>query len=217
MKTDFAENVRLLQNYPIDDIQIVLTTAYSVRDMRLNALAAGQVVPGINDKRSSGLFSSDWSDTSSINSSGSGTRLQRLRETTDIARASFDSFRKESKESLDELFRRTTSPNNEPWKRASTGEVARSLSQRLALKVRRQHSLHQPSQDTGLYRSNSVRSEQTHHTRSNSLLNRFSQMVTNNSNAAVSPFKSSSSALAAAAAAATPAQDPTFRNYRGFV
>ncbi|KAI9319520.1 rab-GTPase-TBC domain-containing protein [Dichotomocladium elegans] len=196
LRGDFAENVRLLQNYPIDDIQVVLSTAYSVRDMRLNALANGCIVPGVSNNRSSGVFSSDWSDTSSVASNGSGTRLQRLRETTDMARASFDSFRKESKESLDELFRRSTAvatAGGDNWKRASTGEMARSLSQRLASR---------PPSDTGLYRSNSTRSEQSanrsaghqYHQQQNgtssptSLLGRFSQMMSNNNNAAVSPY-----------------------------
>ncbi|KAI8142437.1 rab-GTPase-TBC domain-containing protein, partial [Fennellomyces sp. T-0311] len=193
LRGDFAENVRLLQNYPIDDIQIVLATANSVREMRLNAIANGLSVPGAYDKRNSGLFASDWSDTSSIASNGSG-RLQRLRDTTDIAKQSFDSFRRESRESLDELFRRSRI-TDDTWKRASTGDVTRSLSQRLASvgnKMKRPNKL-----DDGLSRSGSVSSE--HSTaatgpsgspvaaRSNSLLNRFSQMM-GNGNTAVSPY-----------------------------
>jgi hypothetical protein len=203
LKGDFAENVRLLQNYPIDDIQVVLNTAYAVRDMRLQALEAGQVVPGVNDQRNSGLFASDWSDTSSMNSTASG-RLQKLRDTTDMARASFDSFRKESRESLDELFRRGIRTGEETWKRNSTGEVARSLSQKLgavngmvsARLQRRPSSSSSIEGDTHtaaashLGRSGSVSSERmtnaTTPTRSNSLLNRFSQMMNSNSTS-VSP------------------------------
>ncbi|ORY93855.1 rab-GTPase-TBC domain-containing protein [Syncephalastrum racemosum] len=202
LKGDFAENVRLLQNYPIDDIQVVLNTAYAVRDMRLQALEAGQVVPGVNDQRNSGLFASDWSDTSSMNSTASG-RLQKLRDTTDMARASFDSFRKESRESLDELFRRGIRSGEETWKRNSTGEVARSLSQKLgavngmvSARLQRRPSNSSIEADTPvaaashLGRSGSVSSERmttaTTPTRSNSLLNRFSQMMSNNSTS-VSP------------------------------
>lgn len=176
---------------------MVLNTAYAVRDMRLQALEAGQVVPGVNDQRNSGLFASDWSDTSSMNSTASG-RLQKLRDTTDMARASFDSFRKESRESLDELFRRGIRTSEETWKRNSTGEVARSLSQKLgavnglvSARLQRRPSNSSMEGDTHaaaashLGRSGSVSSERmttaTTPTRSNSLLNRFSQMMNNNS------------------------------------
>lgn len=191
---------RYLQNYPIDDIQVVLTAAYSIRDRRLKALAAGQIVPGVNDQRCSGFFSSDWSDTSSVASSGSGSRLQRLRDTTDMARQSFDSFRRESKESLDEFFRRvSTREVTDAWKRASTGEMARSLSQRLAsvnglaTKMRRASSAYQNGTDTladGLHRSSSVSSTRSDRVppRTHSLINRFSQMMSTNNNTSVSPY-----------------------------
>ncbi|KAI7866029.1 rab-GTPase-TBC domain-containing protein [Spinellus fusiger] len=150
LQGDFGENVRLLQNYPLHDIQTVLSTAYSIRDMRLQAIQNGQIVPGVNDRRISGMFSSDWSDTSSISSTGSAHRLQRLRDSTGLARASFDSFRRDSKESIDELFKRglamTREGQSEFWKRASSGEVTRSFSQRLSMnglasKVRRNGSM----------------------------------------------------------------------------
>ncbi|KAI7854604.1 rab-GTPase-TBC domain-containing protein [Circinella umbellata] len=212
LKGDFAENVRLLQNYPIDDIQIVLATANSLREMRHDAMANGLLVPGTYDKRNSGLFGSDWSDTSSITSNGSaGNRLQKLRDNADIARQSFDSFRRESRESLDELFRRG---RDEAMKRASTGDVTRSFSQRFAAvsNKMKQQQLQLPG---GLQRSASISSEHStaatpsaYHsssssnninnnhnnnsnsslpTRSNSLLNRFSQIM-GNGNAAVSPY-----------------------------
>ncbi|KAI9247500.1 rab-GTPase-TBC domain-containing protein [Phascolomyces articulosus] len=202
LKGDFAENVRLLQNYPIDDIQIVLATANSLREMRLNAVANGLPVPGTYDKRNSGLYTSDnWSDSSSIHSNGSGTRLQKLRDNADMARQSFDSFRKESRESLDELFRRG---RDEAMKRASAGDVTRSLSQRFASvsnKMKRPNNGILQNND-GLHRATSISSE--HSTaatasppsqqggnlpaRSNSLLNRFSQMMGNSNTSAVSPY-----------------------------
>ncbi|KAI8082999.1 rab-GTPase-TBC domain-containing protein [Halteromyces radiatus] len=134
LKGDFAENIKLLQNYPVNDIQFVLTMANRIRETRLQMVSMGQVVPGVNDIRHSGVFSGDWSDTSSISSTTStaSSRLQqRLRESTDIARASFDSFKRESKESMDDIFRRGMAASGEQWKRASTGEMKRSISQRL--------------------------------------------------------------------------------------
>ncbi|KAI8388780.1 rab-GTPase-TBC domain-containing protein [Radiomyces spectabilis] len=145
---DFAENVRLLQNYPIDDIQVVLNTAYAIRDMRLKTIASGQIVPGVNDQRCSGVFNSDWSDTSSMSSVGSNNRLQRLRDSTEHARASFDSFRRESKESMDELFKKGLAIARHPdrtdaLKRASMGDIPKGFSQRLGFlttKMRRSGS-----------------------------------------------------------------------------
>ncbi|CAO3612338.1 unnamed protein product [Cunninghamella blakesleeana] len=131
-KGDFAENVNLLQNYPISDIQYVLNAAYQIRESRLQAMAIGQG-PGMNI-RHSGLLNSDWSDTSSISSTTStaSSRLQqKLRESTELARASFDSFKRESKESMDDMFRRGMVASSEQWKRASTGDMKRSISQRL--------------------------------------------------------------------------------------
>ncbi|SAM00124.1 hypothetical protein [Absidia glauca] len=122
------------QNYPISDIQYVLTMANRIRETRLQMVAIGQIVPGVNDVRHSGNFNGDWSDTSSISSTAStaSSRLQqRLRESTDIARSSLDSFRRESKESMDDMFRRGITASGEHWKRASTGEMTRSISQRL--------------------------------------------------------------------------------------
>ncbi|KAI9490507.1 rab-GTPase-TBC domain-containing protein [Zychaea mexicana] len=203
LKGDFAENVRLLQNYPIDDIQVVLATANSLREMRLDAIANGKPVPGAYDKRNSGLFASDWSDTSSIASNGSSTRVQRLRDNADMARQSFDSFRRESRESLDELFRRSGGRVDEAWKRASTGDVTRSLSQRFASvssKMKRPTadlnrsasiSSEHSTAATGSSSSSSAAAATTNGTapvaRSNSLLNRFSQMM-GNGNTAVSPY-----------------------------
>ncbi|KAG0169037.1 hypothetical protein DFQ28_004051 [Apophysomyces sp. BC1034] len=217
LKGDFADNMRLLQNYPIDDIHIVLNKAYSIRDMRLQAIAMGRMIPG--DQRNSGLFGSDWSDTSSISSTGSGSRLQRLRDTTDIARASFDSFRRESKESIDELFKKglgihRSDSATDHWKRASTGDVSRNLSLKvgfnnLASKVRRSGSVggtllsqRNNSQTTSepdrgmdrlswmrnMSRSNSITSTTSDPARSSSLLNRFSQIMVN-SNTSVSPYR----------------------------
>lgn len=94
----------------------------------------GQVIPGVNDVRHSGTFNGDWSDTSSISSTTSTTSARlhrRLRESTVTARSSFDSFRRESKESMDDIFRRGMAASGEHWKRASTGDMKRSLSQRL--------------------------------------------------------------------------------------
>ncbi|KAI7906962.1 rab-GTPase-TBC domain-containing protein [Cokeromyces recurvatus] len=147
---DFANNMRILQNYPLSDIQIVLSRAYSIRETRLQAMASGKIIPGVNDKRSSGLFSGDFSDTSSISSTNSG-RFKRF--TTDMARVSLDSFRRGSKESLDDIFKRglsLTRVTNEDInrKRASTGNIARNLSQKLGFansltaKVKRTSSVH---------------------------------------------------------------------------
>ncbi|KAF7721761.1 hypothetical protein EC973_004155 [Apophysomyces ossiformis] len=217
LKGDFAETIRLLQNYPIDDIHVVLNKAYAIRDMRLQAIAMGRTIPG--DVRNSGLFGSDWSDTSSVSSTGSGSRLQRLRDTTDIARASFDSFRRESKESIDDLFKKglgihRSDSLGDHWKRASTGDVSRNLSLKLgfnhlASKVRRsgsvssallsqRHSLQTGSEPDrtvdklswirNVSRSNSITSTTSDPARSSSLLNRFSQiMVTNNTS--ISPYR----------------------------
>lgn len=108
--------------------------ANRIRETRLQMVAIGQIVPGVNDVRHSGNFNGDWSDTSSISSTAStaSSRLQqRLRESTDIARSSLDSFRRESRESMDDMFRRGITASGEHWKRASTGEMTRSISQRL--------------------------------------------------------------------------------------
>ncbi|KAI8971655.1 rab-GTPase-TBC domain-containing protein [Mycotypha africana] len=150
---DFADNMRILQNYPINDIQVVLNTAYSIREARLDVIASS-IIPGVNDRRTSGFYL-EKSDTSSISSAGSGSRLKKLKDTTDMARASLDSLRRGSKGSLDDLFKRGLSMTrgsliNEDMdrKRASTGDmVTRSLSQRLsfanniAAKVRRASSV----------------------------------------------------------------------------
>ncbi|KAI8997216.1 rab-GTPase-TBC domain-containing protein [Pilobolus umbonatus] len=151
---DFTDNMRILQNYPIDDIQIVLNTAYSIRDTRLQAISEGKIIPGVNDRRCSGVFNGDWSDASSMSSTGSGSRFKRLKDTTEMARASFDSLRKGSKESLDDLFKRGlsitrgTPSDDTDRKRASTGVMlSRSLSQKfgfannIASKVRRASSV----------------------------------------------------------------------------
>ncbi|KAI8638456.1 rab-GTPase-TBC domain-containing protein [Parasitella parasitica] len=137
IKGDFADNMRILQNYPIDDMQIVLISAYSIRETRLQAIETGRIIPGVNDRRSSGMFSGDFSDASSISSTGSGSRFKKLRETTDMARASLDSLRRGSKGSLDDLFKRglliTRGASEEiDRKRASTGDMSRSLSQKFA-------------------------------------------------------------------------------------
>lgn len=133
-------------------MQIVLDSAYSIRETRLQAIATGRIIPGVNDRRSSGLFSGDFSDASSISSTGSGSRFKKLRDTTDMARASLDSLRRGSKESLDDLFKRglsiTRGASEEiDRKRASTGDMTRSLSQKfafannLASKVKRTSSV----------------------------------------------------------------------------
>lgn len=135
-------------------MQYVLNSAFAIREARLQAIAQGRIIPGVNDRRCSGVFSADFSDTSSISSTGSGSRFRRLRDTTDMARASLDSLRRGSKESLDELFKRGLSISRNSFddlerKRASTGEMmTRSLSQRfsfannLANKVKRTSSVH---------------------------------------------------------------------------
>jgi hypothetical protein len=94
----------------------------------------GRVIPGVNDQRSSGIFSGDWSDTSSISSNGSN-RFRRL--TTDMARASIDSLRRGSKESLDDIFKRGMSSlarngDSLDLKRTGSGDMTRSLSQKLS-------------------------------------------------------------------------------------
>lgn len=116
----------------------MLNSAYAIRETRLQAVATGKIIPGVNDRRSSGMFSGDFSDATSISSTGSGNRFRKLKDTTDIARASLDSLRRGSKESLDDLFKRglsITRGNNKEdidRKRASTGDMmARSLSQKL--------------------------------------------------------------------------------------
>ncbi|KAI8336134.1 rab-GTPase-TBC domain-containing protein [Chlamydoabsidia padenii] len=158
LKGDFAENVKLLQNYPISDIQYVLTMANRIRETRIQMVAIGQIVLGVNDVRHSGNFTGDWSDTSSISSTTStaSSRLQqRLRDSTDLARTSLDSFRRESRESMDEMFRRGIAASGEHWKRASTGEMTRSISQRLGFvksnvlsKARRSGSLRSTASET---------------------------------------------------------------------
>ncbi|ORX53989.1 RabGAP/TBC [Hesseltinella vesiculosa] len=145
LEGDFATNVKLLQNYPTNDIQLVLQMATRIRNQRLQAQSLGQAIPGVNDVRHSGMFAGDvdWSDTASIASTASNasSRLQqRLRESTDMARASFDSFRKDSRESMDE-FRRSLSRRSIQSNASSTQSVAngvgadmkRSISQRFGL------------------------------------------------------------------------------------
>ncbi|KAI9276021.1 rab-GTPase-TBC domain-containing protein [Sporodiniella umbellata] len=204
MKGDFGDNMRVLQNYPIDDIQVVFNSAYAIREARLLAVLSGKVIPGVsNDKRSSGLFNADWSDTSSMSSTNS-SRLKKLRDTTGMARASIDSFRKGSKDSLDELFRRSLSItrhslDDSERKRVSTGDtVTRSLSQKLgfgnslASKVRRTASVRTAEQEQ-IHRdwilANQLNESENKINRSNSLINRFSQMVSGNP---VSPYRSAS-------------------------
>ncbi|KAI9030061.1 rab-GTPase-TBC domain-containing protein [Phycomyces nitens] len=205
LQGDFGDNVR---NYPIDDIQVVLKTAYSIRDMRLQAIASGQVVPGVNEQRGSGFFSSDWSDTSSISSNSSGNRLQRLRDSTGIARASFESFRRDSKESIDELFKKgmaiTRENPTDIWKRASTGDVTRSLSQRLkfnglASKVKRSGSVNTTRsanysspdlKQAGMANEFDVPASTRLGRKTSSLLNRFSQIMV--SNTSIPPYGSNS-------------------------
>lgn len=216
-------------------MQIVLNSAYAIRETRLQAIATGRIIPGVNDHRSSGVFNADFSDTSSISSTGSGSRFRKLRDTTDMARASLDSLRKGSKESLDDLFKRglnlSRASNSEDMdrKRASTGDMTRSLSQKfgfvsnsLAAKVRRASSVrsinnpYTTSQEEQIHRDwllanqlNESQLQQQHHirqnsissnasstttsttttnTRTSSLMNRFSQFVSNKS---VTPYSSS--------------------------
>lgn len=133
-------------------MQVVMNSAYSIREARLQAIASGKIIPGVNDRRSNGMLTIDYSDTSSISSTGSGSRLKKLRDTTDMARTSLDSLRRGSKESLDELFKRglyiaRNTSEEFDRKRASTGDMTRSLSQRLgfgnslASKMKRTSSL----------------------------------------------------------------------------
>ncbi|ORE07319.1 RabGAP/TBC [Rhizopus microsporus var. microsporus] len=195
MNGDFSENMRILQNYPIDDLQIVLNAANAIREARSQVAASGKVIPGVaNDKRGSGLFNGDWSDTSSMSSTGS-IRLKKLKDTTDLARASIDSLRKGSKESLDELFRRSLtitrhSLDDFERKRASTGDMmSRSLSQKfsfannLAAKVKRTASVRSAQIENEGHRDweyGQLNEKDNRVNRSSSLLNRFSQMVSNN-------------------------------------
>ncbi|KAI8330172.1 rab-GTPase-TBC domain-containing protein [Chlamydoabsidia padenii] len=212
-KSDFAECIHLLQNYPHHDIQHVLTMANVIRETRLQMVAVGQIIPGVNDVRHTGIFNGDWSDTSSLSSTTSttSTRLQqRLRESTRLARSSFDSFRRDSKESMDDIFRRAVS--GEHWKRASTGDMKRSLSQRIDLvksnvlnKTRRSGSVRStysesPSSVTlqkhWLLANQFNTDQQRQHVRSNStndipqrvnttdsnVLNRFSHMIISGQN-----------------------------------
>lgn len=194
-------------------MQIVLNSAYAIRETRLQAIATGRIIPGVNDHRSSGLFNGDFSDTSSISSTGSGSRFRKLRDTTDIARASLDSLRRGSKESLDDLFKRglnlSRASNSEDIdrKRASTGDMTRSISQKfgfvsntLAAKVRRASSVrsinysqeeqihkdwllaNQLNESQHHIRQNSISSNASStNTRTSSLMNRFSQFVSNKS------------------------------------
>lgn len=153
----------------------------------------GKIIPGVNDRRSSGMFSGDFSDVSSISSTGSGSRFKKLRDTTDMARASLDSLRRGSKESLDELFKRgfsitgSRTGNDEmsvvDRKRASTGDMNR-LSQKLgfatnhlAQKVKRTSSLRSQQQPTiedqihrdWLLANQLSATENTYHKRQNSI------------------------------------------------
>ena len=215
--------MRILQNYPIDDIQIVMNHAYSIRETRLQAIASGRIIPGVNDRRSSGMFSVDSSDAASISSTGSGSPFRKLRESTDMARASLDSLRRGSKESLDDLFKRglnisrgSTSEELDR-KRSSTGDMSRSISQKfgfmsnnLASKVKRASSVrsmnalqqaqrnsieeqihrdwllaNQLNEPPLLARQNSISSNASA-TRTSSLMNRFSQFVSNKS---INPYQ----------------------------
>lgn len=125
---------------------MVLSSAYSIRDTRLQAIATGKIIPGVNDRRSSGMFSGDWSDTSSMSSTGSN-RFKKFKDTTEFARASIDSLRRGSKESFDDIFKRSLSiTRDNDKKRSSTGDVTKSLSQKLgfsnlASQVRRTSSV----------------------------------------------------------------------------
>lgn len=198
----------------------VLNSAYAIREARLQAIAQGRIIPGVNDRKGSGIIHADYSDTSSISSTGSGSRFRRLRDTTDMARASLDSLRRGSKESLDELFKRGLSISRNSFddferKRASTGEMmTRSLSQRFSFannltnKVKRTSSVHSvnnaylsqqgdqihkdwllanqlsAAENNNLERSSSVSSNAS--SRTGSLMNRFSQLV---SSKPVAPYR----------------------------
>lgn len=182
----------------------MLNSAYAIRETRLEAVATGKIIPGVNDRRSSGMF--DYSDTSSISSTGSGNRFRKLKDTSDLARASLDSLRRGSKESLDDLFKRGLSLTRTSLgdseidrKRASTGDMmTRSLSQKLGfgaatnLKVKRTSSVRSQQSliEDQIHRDwllanqlNHANDPQPHHhTRqnsisSNSFMNRFSQFV----------------------------------------
>lgn len=198
-------------------MQIVLNSAYAIRETRLQAIATGRIIPGVNDRRSSGLFSGDFSDASSISSTGSGSRFRKLRDTTDMARASLDSLRRESKESLDGLFKRGLSisrgtvSEDMDRKRASTGDMTRSISQKfgfvsnnLAAKVKRASSVRSSQQEEQIHKDwllanqlNEITPPPQHHirqnsisstssTRTGSLMNRFSQFVSNKS---ITPYQ----------------------------
>jgi hypothetical protein len=191
-------------------MQIVLNSAYAIRETRLQAIATGRIIPGVNDRRSSGLFSGDFSDASSISSTGSGTRFRKLRESTDMARASLDSLRRGSKESLDDLFKRglsITLGGSNPTdymdkKRASTGDMmTRSLSQKLnfatnslAAKVRRSSSVrsvnnaYQQQQEDQIHRDwllanqlSAAENNTHHHTRQNLISSNASSTTTHTS------------------------------------
>lgn len=183
-----------------------------------------------NDKRSSGLFNADWSDTSSMSSTNS-SRLKKLKDTTDMARASIDSLRKGSKDSLDELFRRSLSITRHSLddlerKRVSTGDtVTRSFSQKLsfannlASKVRRTASVRTAQQDQiqrDWVLANQLNESENRMNRSNSLMNRFSQMV---SSSPVSPYRSVSQRSTQPKHEVEPANNlsNTARAYRSFV
>lgn len=167
----------------------MLNSAYAIRETRLQAVAIGKIIPGVNDKRSSGMFSGDFSDASSISSTGSGNRFRRLKDTGDMARASLDSLRRGSKESLDDLFKRglsmTRGNDDIDRKRASTGDMmTRSLSQKLGFgppnnlaskvkrtsSVRSQHSAIEDQIHRDWLLANQLNTENNaYHTRQNSI------------------------------------------------
>lgn len=177
-----------------------MNSAYAIRETRLQAVALGKVIPGVNDKRTSGMFSGDFSDASSISSNGSGNRFRKLRDTTDMARASLDSLRRGSKESLDDLFKRglsITRGNEEvDIKRASTGDMmTRSLSQKLgfgtnnlaskvkrASSVRSQHSIIEDQIQRDWLLANQLNAVENnspqYHTRQNSISSNASSTTT---------------------------------------
>ncbi|KAG0740211.1 hypothetical protein G6F57_004860 [Rhizopus arrhizus] len=144
MLGDFADNMRILQNYPIDDIQIVLKSAYAIRKARLLAKSSQDITPNeFNDSN----IEADLSDTSSISSSNDSHKLRK-----DI-HTSFDSIsRGRSKEFSDELFRKNLLSINDDIdinikkNRMSTGGmITQSLSQKLGIvntQMRRTTSVH---------------------------------------------------------------------------
>ncbi|CAO3676472.1 unnamed protein product [Umbelopsis ramanniana] len=85
---DFAENIRLLQNYPINDLQVVLNRAYAIREKRLKLEENG------------GSMTRDVDDRASITSVDSVNRLKHLFN-SESSRASWDRTRN----SLDDMFR----------------------------------------------------------------------------------------------------------------